>query len=77
MPSYSQVGTAEFSLPSVQHLLSVGIPWGWSSTANRAHHTNSIMQPQWLFFNDIKLVLAPWISWRVVAWAGRASWGRP
>lgn len=43
------VGHRRFApLPAVQHLLSVGIPWGWSSTANRAHHANGIVQPQWL-----------------------------
>lgn len=43
------VGHRRFApLAAVQRLLSVGIPWGWSSTANRAHHANGIVQPQWL-----------------------------
>lgn len=41
------VGHCRFSpLAAVQRLLSVGIRWGWSSTANRGHHSNSIMQSQ-------------------------------
>ena len=43
------VGHCRFvPLPAVQRLLSVGIPWGWSSTANRARRANSIVQSQWL-----------------------------
>lgn len=41
------VGHCRFTpLAAVQRLLSVGIPGGWSSTANRGHYSNSIMQSQ-------------------------------